>query len=461
LFPDKLTEREIKCLPVYCSNKRNGCLWQGELNALKQTHEPLCEYERVVCNLNHACTAVLLRKELDHHEEHVCRYRLISCGQCNKNMLAGDKEKHNSECEHQHSDCPYHCGQRVSDQTMGYHMSECAQLMSGNSCPYAVIGCTAKPGSWSNLKDHLDSSINTHSALAARLNLKTRQKQNFIGHLEEEIEALKSVCQVESSKIEELDSRLTEQAKSNKEMRQQFESEKVKMDSKVLSLETRLREVQDISQQLQRLREQVEQAPAAQRGSRDNVSLEDSQQFSQSILSIEKQAAILSANLSDADLKLQLIENTSTNGMLTWKVDNIQYRINQSRTGHMTALHSPPCYSHKFGFKFCLRLYLNGDGLGKGKNVSLFFVLMKGDYDNLLDWPFNKRVTFTLLAPENSKPVREVQETFVPNKTSSSFQKPTKVMNVAAGCPLFLDNKRLDDYISDDSIFLKCVVSDT
>jgi len=41
----------------------------------------------------------------------------------------------------------------------------------------------------------------------------------------------------------------------------------------------------------------------------------------------------------------------------------------------------------------CARLYLNGDGMGKGTHVSLFFVVMRGAYDALLKWPFRQKVS--------------------------------------------------------------------
>lgn len=58
-------------------------------------------------------------------------------------------------------------------------------------------------------------------------------------------------------------------------------------------------------------------------------------------------------------------------------------------------------YTAKYGYKVCLRIYLNGDGTGKGTHVSLFFVVMKGDYDALLPWPFRHKVR---RAPFSSDP---------------------------------------------------------
>lgn len=49
-------------------------------------------------------------------------------------------------------------------------------------------------------------------------------------------------------------------------------------------------------------------------------------------------------------------------------------------------------YTSRYGYKMCLRIYLNGDGTGRGTHLSLFFVVMKGPHDALLRWPFNQKV---------------------------------------------------------------------
>ena len=45
----------------------------------------------------------------------------------------------------------------------------------------------------------------------------------------------------------------------------------------------------------------------------------------------------------------------------------------------------------------CLRLYLNGDGTGRGTHLSLFFVVMRGKCDALLKWPFSQKVGIILI----------------------------------------------------------------
>ena len=69
--------------------------------------------------------------------------------------------------------------------------------------------------------------------------------------------------------------------------------------------------------------------------------------------------------------------------------------------------------------------------MGKGTHLSLFFVVMRSEYDALLQWPFSFRVSFRLINHEN--PSESIKETFLPDKNSSSFKKPTRDMNIAAG----------------------------
>ena len=58
--------------------------------------------------------------------------------------------------------------------------------------------------------------------------------------------------------------------------------------------------------------------------------------------------------------------------------------------------YSPPFYTHRQGYKMCLRVYANGFGDGKGTHVSVFAYLMRGEFDNVLKWPFRGHVVIQL-----------------------------------------------------------------
>jgi len=57
---------------------------------------------------------------------------------------------------------------------------------------------------------------------------------------------------------------------------------------------------------------------------------------------------------------------------------------------------SPPFYTHREGYKMCLKVNANGSGDGKGTHVSVFAYLMRGEFDDYLKWPFQGRVVFQL-----------------------------------------------------------------
>ena len=168
----------------------------------------------------------------------------------------------------------------------------------------------------------------------------------------------------------------------------------------------------------------------------------------------------LSKLVADMDLKIQLQENKTLNGELIWKIDKVDFRMTQARSGKVVTLHSAPCYTKQYEYKYCTRLYLQGDGMGRSTHVSLFFVVMKSEYDQLLTWPMQKRITFELINHVNN--AESVIESFVSNPRSSSFQRPTNNMNVASGCPMFiaLENFLSGGFIVDNCVYIKTTVQE-
>ena len=147
----------------------------------------------------------------------------------------------------------------------------------------------------------------------------------------------------------------------------------------------------------------------------------------------------------------------SYNGTLQWKIESYQRKRQDAINGVKTALYSPPFYSAQYGYKMCAKIYMNGDGFGKGSHLSLFFVVMKGDYDALQTWPFQKKITMMLLDQGNGD---HMIDAFNSDPQSSSFQRPKSDMNIASGSPLFmpLDSLSNRQYIKDDVMFIKIIV---
>ena len=172
---------------------------------------------------------------------------------------------------------------------------------------------------------------------------------------------------------------------------------------------------------------------------------------------IERQVTMLKVHVSEMELQLQASLASTYNGSFMWRIPDLSKRKRDAIDGRVTSLSSPPFYTAKNGYKMCIRVYLNGDGMGHKTHLSLFFVLMKGEFDALLKWPFDYKVSLILVDQNHRK---HIVQTFKPTPESSSFQRPVSDMNVASGCPQFCKLSYLDDenYTKDDVLFIKCTV---
>lgn len=172
---------------------------------------------------------------------------------------------------------------------------------------------------------------------------------------------------------------------------------------------------------------------------------------------LERQVASLKVHVSELELQLQASLASTHNGSFLWRIPEIARRKRDGIDERVTSIYSPPFYTGRNGYKMCVRAYLNGDGMGYKTHLSLFFVLMKGEFDPLLKWPFEYKVSLILVDQNHRK---HIVQTFKPTVDSNSFQRPAMDMNVASGCPQFAKLTALQDenYVKDDVIFIKCII---
>ena len=175
------------------------------------------------------------------------------------------------------------------------------------------------------------------------------------------------------------------------------------------------------------------------------------------ITNLEKKMQAKEAEHEDRGFRLSLLENVSHDGTMIWKIPQFAQRMVDAQSGKYTSIFSLPFYTSRYGYKLCLRLYILGDGIGKGTHMSLFFVVMRGEFDTILQWPFTYKVTFCLLNHNGGK---DIVDSFLPDPMSSSFKKPKTDMNVASGCPRFvsISDVKSGGFVADDSIFIKAKV---
>jgi len=173
-----------------------------------------------------------------------------------------------------------------------------------------------------------------------------------------------------------------------------------------------------------------------------------------------KRVDTLEKKVKHLELQVSALELMSYDGTFIWKISDFSRRRQEAISGKKPSIDSTPFYTSKTGYKMCARIYLNGDGMGRGTHVSLFFVIMRGQYDAMLRWPFRQKVTFIFI-DQNGRD--HVIDAFMPDATSTSFQRPTTDMNIESGCPLFLPLAQFDNptigYVKDNTAFIKVIVS--
>ncbi|KAM7093072.1 TNF receptor-associated factor 2 isoform 4-T4 [Molossus nigricans] len=180
--------------------------------------------------------------------------------------------------------------------------------------------------------------------------------------------------------------------------------------------------------------------------------------LSNKVQQLERSIGLKDLAMADLEQKVQEMEASTFDGVFVWKISDFARKRQEAVAGRTPAIFSPAFYTSRYGYKMCLRVYLNGDGTGRGTHLSLFFVVMKGPNDALLRWPFNQKVTLMLLDQNNRE---HVIDAFRPDVTSSSFQRPVSDMNIASGCPLFCPVSKMEaknSYVRDDAIFIKAIV---
>jgi len=157
--------------------------------------------------------------------------------------------------------------------------------------------------------------------------------------------------------------------------------------------------------------------------------------------------------IEDLQLRQLLQESSTKNGRLCWKINNFRHRRQEAIAGTVRALHSAPCFTSDYGYKYCLRLFPDGDGIGKGQFLSLYLVIMRSEYDNILKWPCQMKLKVTLINQQSR--CKDLVEIVSSTGDSPSFKQPSDEMNLPVGLPRLISIDDLENgFIKDDCIFI-------
>ena len=187
---DKSVQRHLNALNVYCTNRRKGCEWMGELrhldhhlNANPRSGEELTGCEFVELSCIHGCGESFQRHSLPEHHNN-CPSRPFSCEYCGHSSTYQDVvNSHWPECPQYPLQCPNSCqDSQIERQHLGDHLNKECPLEKVN-CEFQYAGCTAQvqrrdlaAHMRDNLPQHISQLSNTTRLLAADIRDEIKQK---------------------------------------------------------------------------------------------------------------------------------------------------------------------------------------------------------------------------------------------------------------------------------------------
>ncbi|OWF38678.1 TNF receptor-associated factor 3 [Mizuhopecten yessoensis] len=434
---------------------------------MRQNHEASCTYRGKKCD---KCGQAVLQSEIESHMSNLCEYREVSCHYCSEPICLTAIEDHKSECRRFPLSCPNECGiHEILREQMDSHLDQCPRKKI--ACTFAKYGCENK-GTETEMTTHKKESVSVHLDMLVKPLIIPNQQNEPLSTKLSELENMKNTLDnviQENARIPQLveeNKKLQKEVQLNKtsihEMKKYLASNgerviqtgrRLEDKASVESVDTLKNEVTVMKEALQTSNQRmtnIERAGVVVGGAGGGNS--------KVIQQVEKQVGHMDIRLCELDLRLQLQETVNYDGVLMWKIRDYSRRKREAVSGKTLSLYSQPFYTSRYGYKLCGRIYLNGDGTGKGSHLSFFLVVMRGDFDALLPWPFQLPISMKLL--DQNGTYQHVSEQFMPNASSGSFQRPKSEMNVACGVPRFALHTKLETetYLRDDTIFLRVAV---
>ncbi|XP_006839602.1 PREDICTED: TNF receptor-associated factor 3 isoform X3 [Chrysochloris asiatica] len=423
-----------KCRLVLCSPRQTECghrFCETCMAALLSSTSPKCT----------ACQEGIVKDKV--FKDNCCKREILAlqihCRNesrgCAEQLTLGHLLVHlKNDCQFEELPCiRADCKEKVLRRDLRDHVEKACRYREAtcHHCKCQVPMITLQVSLLQNESVEKNKSIQSLHNQICSFEIEIERQKEMLRNNESKILHLQRVIDSQAEKLKELD-------KEIRPFRQNWE-EADSMKSSVESLQNRVTELESVDK-------------SAGQAARNTGLLESQLSRHDQMLSVHD------IRLADMDLRFQVLETASYNGVLIWKIRDYKRRKQEAVMGKTLSLYSQPFYTGYFGYKMCARVYLNGDGMGKGTHLSLFFVIMRGEYDALLPWPFKQKVTLMLMDQGSSR--RHLGDAFKPDPNSSSFKKPTGEMNIASGCPVFVAQTVLENgtYIKDDTIFIKVIV---
>ncbi|RLV92294.1 hypothetical protein DV515_00013839 [Chloebia gouldiae] len=503
IYPDPELEAQVLSLAIRCIHSEEGCRWSGLIKHL-QAHLGTCGFNVIPCP--NRCSAKLSRRDLPEHVQHGCPKRRVKCEFCASDFTGEAFEGHQGTCPQESVYCENKCGARMMRRLLSQHaLAECPKRTQPCTycskefvfdtiqnhqyqCPRYPVPCPNQCGTPSIAREdvptHLKESCNTAMLLCPFKEAGCKHRVSVVPETNLPwhpwawgvVPTVSRLCPTTPPHRFCPDIHPIPRAQTHP------------CGSVISPLclpplcprDTPVRRGAPMTSPCYPhgtfspvpcphavpatflLRVLLSpQCPKLAMGRHLEESTKTHLGMVCALVSRQRQEIL--------ELRRDVEElSVSSDGTLIWKIADYARKLQEAKARSNYEFFSPPFYTHKYGYKLQVSAFLNGNGSGESSHLSVYIRVLPGEYDNLLEWPFSYRVTFSLLDqsdPSLSKP-QHITETFHPDPNWKNFQKPGASRSsldestLGFGYPKFISHEdiRKRNYVRDNAIFIKASV---
>lgn len=188
-----------------------------------------------------------------------------------------------------------------------------------------------------------------------------------------------------------------------------------------------------------------------------NISQDTTRNLALRITELENQLELFQTTLNSLSLRIDDMEEFPP---YIWTVTDFWEKVSKAKNGVKVRIESDSFYLGLQGYKMILIMYPNGARGARNVYMSLYFNLVKGQYDAILPWPLRYKGKFTVI---DQNPDLKQRQNYSRSLVSGPkvIHRPKSEEINGEGYDAFLSHEELrkNSYVVDETLFIKFEMS--